>query len=298
MKILITGSSGLIGKALTHFLQVQGHHVVRLERKTGISTIDSIYWDPEKKVYDLTEFEGFDAVVNLAGENIASRRWTKAKKQRIYDSRVKTTELLSDCLIKLKNPPKVLVNASAVGFYGDHGDKVLTENNAAGSGFLAEVCNDWEKAASKVEGKGIRLVFLRFGTVLSTDGGALQTMLLPFKVGMGGIIGSGKQYISWITIDDLVRAVLFTIEQVTIHGPVNVVSPEPVTNALLTKTLGERLHRPTFLSMPAFVAKLVFGEMADDLLLGSIRAVPKRLTDAGFKFRYPLITDAIKHEVG
>lgn len=295
MKILLSGSSGLIGTALIRFLQLHGHHVVRLLRSESKPTPNAIVWDPESHIYSLSDFEGFDAVINLAGENIASGRWTKTKKKKILESRVDTTKLLSNCLSKLKHPPKVLINASAVGFYGDHGDSVVTESSLTGSGFLSKVCREWEAATDAARESGIRVVLMRFGTVLAPNGGALSKMVPPFKLGLGGQIGSGKQYMSWVAIDDVMQAILYVIQNASIQGPVNVVASEPVTNEEFSKTLGEVLDRPTFLTIPAFLAKIAFGELAEEGLLASTRAIPKRLTESGFIFRYPRLKDALKH---
>lgn len=287
MKILVAGSSGLVGSSLVPFLRKHGHDVVRLLRKE--QGTDGIVLDPDNK----EQFEGFDAVINLAGENIAGR-WTKSKKERIYASRVHLTERLSGLLAGLKQPPKVLVNASAIGFYGSRGDELLTEESVEGEGFLAKVCRDWEKATEKASGAGIRVVNLRISTVLSDKGGALAQMLGPFKWGLGGVIGSGKQYMSWILLDDLVRVFLFCIEE-KIQGPVNAATSFSVTNEEFTKTLGSLLRKPTVLPVPEFLVHLLFGEMGKELLLSSCRVVPQKLLEKGFVFHYPHLQPALIH---
>jgi hypothetical protein len=236
--------------------------------------------------------------VHLAGENIAAGRWTVEKKARIRDSRVKGTKTLCEALAQLSQPPKVLVSASAIGYYGDRGAELLWENSALGTGFLAEVCQAWEEATRPAMEKGIRVVLLRIGVVLSPAGGALAKMLLPFKLGLGGIIGSGKQYMSWIALDDVVGTIDHVLITDTLQGPVNAVAPHPVTNSEFTKTLRRVLRRPTLFPMPAFAARLAFGEMADELLLASTRVEPKRLIATEYRFRYPELEDALRHLLG
>lgn len=293
--VLITGASGLVGSALIPKLHESGYRVVKLVRKGKSSDSDTLFWDPERAPQNVSEFEGFDAIVNLAGENIASGRWSESKKQRIYDSRVKLTKTLCEILNRLNNPPKVLVNASAIGYYGDRGDSLCTEETPQGAGFLAHVCHDWEEAAMTANQNGIRVVCLRFGMVLSATGGALKSMLLPFKLGLGGALGSGKQYVSWITIDDLIALILFSMENSNLQGTVNAVSPNPVTNYAFTKMLGKVLGRPTFLSVPAFALRAILGEMADEILLSSTRVDPAILKTSGYKFRYPELEGSLNH---
>jgi len=293
MKILIAGASGLVGKALVSFLRQQGDDVYQLTRHFDPSS-HVIAWDPEKNQLDPDKLEGFDAVINLAGDNISSGRWTKAKKQKIHDSRVQSTQLLAQTMAKLNNPPKVFINASATGYYGNTEDTVVDESSYAGRGFLAQVCKDWEAAVEPAREAGIRTVLFRTGMVLSTKGGALAKMLTPFRLGMGGVIGSGKQYMSWITLDELLEVICFGLHMPTLSGPLNAVTPFPVTNHEFTKTLGHVLHRPTIVPMPAWLARIVFGEMADELLLASSRVIPDKLIQEGYHFRDPKLEDALE----
>jgi len=295
MKILVTGSSGLIGSALLLLLAGQGHQVVRLVRHPTAPAEDVAVWDPDAGKLELSALEQTDAVVHLAGENIGAARWTETQKKRVRESRLRGTRLLSESLAQLAVPPRVLVSASAVGFYGSRGDDVLTEESPPGSDFLAELCKEWEAATDPARQKGIRVVNLRTGMVLSGKGGALTAMLPAFKVGAGGKVGDGRQFVSWIAIDDLARAISHAISNETLSGPVNAVSPNPVRNVEFIETLGKVLGRPTFLSMPAPVVRLIFGEMADALLLASQRAQPKRLLDTGFTFQFPGLEAALRH---
>lgn len=298
MKILVTGSTGLVGSALIPSLKSKGHQVVRLVRSTPKDSASEVFWNPEKGTLDAGELEGIDAAVHLAGENLAEGRWTDEKKRRILESRVKGTRLLSETLGKLERKPEVLVSASAVGFYGNRGDEVLTEQSASASDFLAEVCREWELATQTAAQSGVRVVNLRFGVIFSSEGGALKKMLLPFRMGVGGKLGSGRQYMSWITIDDAVGAIEFALENEHLRGPVNVVAPEPATNYEFTKALGGVLSRPTIFPVPAFAARLVFGEMADATLLTSQRVEPQRLKEASFVFKYPELKGALRHVLG
>lgn len=280
MKIAIAGSSGLIGSALMPFFAVQGIDVIQLKRDTP--------FDP--KVFDQV-----DVVVNLAGENIATGRWTQAKKQRIRSSRVRTTQLLVHAMRRAIRPPKLLLNASAAGFYGNRGDEELTENSAPGTGFLASVCCEWEKAANAAADIGTRVILMRFGAVLSRNGGMLKALLPPFKLGLGGKIGDGHQWMSWIALEDVVGAVWHLITTSDLSGAVNLVSPLAVTNQAFTRDLGRVLHRPTFMPLPAFMAKLLFGEMADELLLSSARVIPNVLISSGYSFQLPTMTETLPH---
>jgi uncharacterized protein (TIGR01777 family) len=293
MNILITGSSGLVGSALIPALTSEGHRVSRLVRSKSALGIRDTFWDPSSQELYSPPLEGLDAVVHLAGESIASGRWTKERKERIQQSRIMGTRLLAMSLAKLATPPKVLISASAIGYYGDRGFEVLTEQSAPGTNFLSGVCRDWEAATAPATEKGIRVVNLRTGVVLSPNGGALARMLTPFRMGVGGIVGSGKQYMSWISIDDLIRVILYTLKMELLRGPVNAVAPKPVTNADFTRILGAVLKRPTVLPMPPFAARLAFGEMADELLLASARVLPMKLTSSGFVFRHPDVETAL-----
>lgn len=292
MKILVSGSNGLVGKALVIKLRSEGHQVFRLVRRnTGQS--DEIFWNPGSGQIELAKLEGFDSVIHLAGESIAEGRWNDAKKERIRSTRIEGTHNLAKNLSQLKNPPKNFLVASAIGFYGDRGQEIMTESNTPGQGFLPYVCIDWEKAADPAREKGIPVSHLRFGIILSQDGGALQKMLFPFKMGVGGKIGSGEQYMSWISLADTIAAIIFVMKTATIKGAVNVVAPYAVTNGEFTKTLGKVLGRPTIFPMPAFAAKLAFGEMAEALLLASTRVEPSVLLKNGFKFSTERLESAL-----
>ena len=297
MHVLVTGASGLIGSALVPVLTAGGHAVTRLVRSTPRPGQAEVPWNPAARSIATPALEGFDAVVHLAGESLAER-WTAEKKARIRDSRVQGTRLLCDALAQLVRPPKVLLCASAVGYYGDRGESILREESAPGTGFLTEVCQAWEAAAAPAVQRGVRVVHLRFGVVLSPAGGALAQMLPPFRRGMGGVVGSGKQYISWIALDDVLGSIQHVLSTETLDGPVNVVAPHPVTNHDFTKTLGNVLGRPTVVPLPAFAARLAFGELADALLLASTRVVPARLQASGYTFQYPELEGALRHLLG
>ena len=283
MKIAITGTTGLVGSALKTLLEQEGHEVWSISRRPPQGSHD-IQWDPAAGTIEVAKLEGSNAVVHLAGENIAEGRWNEAKKNRIRESRIQGTRFIATTLASLPQPPEVLVSASAIGFYGECGQMAVDEQALPGDDFLAEVCLAWEAAATPAAEAGIRLVKLRIGVVLSSAGGALAKMLLPFKLGLGGKIGPGNQYMSWIALPDLVRAIEFCIVMKSLSGPVNAVAPEPVTNLEFTKSLGSVLRRPTLMPLPGFAARLVMGEMANALLLTTPRILPTRLVEAGFQF--------------
>jgi len=297
----VTGASGLVGSALVTGLTSAGHRVVRVVRGAGAASVAGqrlARWDPESGALEPSALAGADAVVHLAGESVAGGRWTEAKKRRIRSSRVDVTRRLAEALPRLERPPRLLVSASAVGYYGDRGSEILREDSAPGPGFLAEVCREWEAATDPAARAGIRVVRLRIGMVLSRRGGALGAMLTPFRLGAGGPVGSGVQWVSWIAIDDLVGAILHALATESLAGPVNAVAPEPVTNRELARTLGRVLRRPALLPLPAVAARLLFGQMADELLLASARVEPARLRATGFTFRHARLEDALRHELG
>lgn len=296
MDVCITGASGLVGTALTAFLTTGGHTVARFVRKTAGP--GDIFWNPAENKIDAAALEGRAAVVHLAGEGIASGRWTAAKKARIRDSRVIGTRLLCETLANLKDPPKVLVSASAIGYYGDRGNEELTETSKPGSGFLPDVCCQWEEATRPAREAGIRVVNTRIGVILTPRDAALKKMLLPFQLCLGGVIGNGRQYWSWISLDDVIGGIHHALMTDSLHGPVNLTAPNPVTNRDFTKTLGKVLRRPTIFPMPAFAAKLVLGEMAKDLLLASARVLPKQLSATGYDFRHRDLETALRHLLG
>jgi uncharacterized protein (TIGR01777 family) len=301
MKILVTGSTGLIGSALLSFMTGRGHQVVGLVRpgsSPGSRLAEAIPWDPEAGILDATRLEGLDAIVHLAGENIGASRWTESRKIRLIDSRVKGSQLLAMALSRLQRSPRVFLAASAVGYYGNRGEEWLNENASPGQGFLADLCKRWETATSAAAEKGIRVVHLRMGIVLAGSGGALGRMLPPFRLGLGGPIGNGQQYMSWMALDDVLGAILHLLDHEELAGPVNVTSPNPVTNCEFTKTLGHLLSRPTVARLPAFAARLAFGQMADELLLSGARVRPQKLLDSGYQFLYPELEEALRHVLG
>lgn len=296
MKILVSGASGLVGAALSAFLTTGGHAVTSLVRRPPRPGAREIAWEPRTGTPDLASLEGFDAVIHLAGENIVGR-WTAEKRARIRESRVVGTKTLCEALARLSSPPKVLVSASALGYYGHRGDEVLTEESSAGRGFLAEVCQAWEDATAAVQSR-MRVVHARIGIVLSPTGGALGQMLTPFRLGLGGVIGSGKQYMSWVTLDDVIGAIHHALITESLHGPMNVTAPQPVTNRVFTTTLGGVLRRPTVLPLPASVLRLALGGMAEELLLSSARIQPRQLEQSHYPFRQPELDGALRDILG
>jgi uncharacterized protein (TIGR01777 family) len=294
MKIAITGSTGLVGTALVSALRARGDDVVRLVRRAAQAS-DEAAWDPATGLGDPPRLEALDAVVHLAGENIAARRWSAAQKECIRASRVGGTAALVRDLLRLANPPRAFVGASAVGFYGATGSETVDETADAGTGFLPEVCRAWESAAAPLAAAGVRVSHLRFGVILSPQGGALKKMLLPFRLGLGGVVGNGRQGTSWISLRDAAGAALFALDRADLAGPINVVAPGACSNRAFTKALGRALGRPTIFPLPAFVARLAFGELADDLLLASLWVRPAVLAEAGFSFQDPTLDAALVH---
>lgn len=298
LRVAVSGASGLVGSALVPFLTSGGHEVLRLVRREPQER-DEVRWSAEGEAsFDREALEGLDAVVHLAGENIAAGRWSAARKARIESSRVEGTRRLAEVLAGLERKPSVLVCASAIGFYGDRGEEQLDEASARGQGFLPEVCERWERAADAAREAGIRVVHVRIGVVLSPRGGALARMLTPFRLGLGGPLGSGRQWMSWIALDDLIAVLHRALLDERLAGPVDAVAPEPIRNRDFGRALGRALHRPSFAPLPAFVARAAFGELADALLLASTRVHPRRLTETGFHFAYPTLDRALGHLLG
>ena len=297
MRIAITGASGLIGARLALFLRSNGHRVDAMVRSADRVKGTNILWNPQDGRVDLQALGGIDAVVHLAGENIAAGRWTEERKRRVLDSRVQGTKTIANAMASLDRLPSVLVVASAVGFYGARGDEPLTEDSLPGEGYLSEVCQAWEQAARPAEDAGIRVVNLRIGIVLSGSGGALATMLPAFKLGAGGVLGSGKQYMSWIALDDVVRLAHHVLVNADARGAVNATAPHPVTNRTFTKVLGKVIRRPTIVPVPSLAIKAMFGEMGDTLLLQGSRVLPKRAETLGFEFRHPELEGALRAEL-
>lgn len=297
MRLLISGASGFIGGALVPHLEGAGHDVSRLVRRVPEKPND-IRWDPARGSLDPALLEGFDGVVHLSGEGIADERWTPARKQRLWSSRIESTRLLSETLARLERRPRVLVSMSAVGFYGDRGDEELTESSAEGRGFLTRLARAWEQAAEPAQRGGIRVVHPRMGIVLGAQGGALAKMMTPFQFGVGGPIGNGRAWWSWIALEDAVAATDFVLRSDRLAGPVNFTAPHPVPNAEFARALGAALGRPSFFPVPAFVLRAMFGEMANEALLSSARAMPAALLGAGYTFRHPELESALAAAVG
>jgi len=297
-RILVTGASGLVGTALTALLSAEGHDVRRLVRRPPSPGSNDIYWDYSDLKIDRQALEGADAVIHLAGESISSGRWARAHKNLIRHSRVEGTSFLSDALAHLKSPPKVLLAASAVGFYGSRGEEILTEKSMQGAGFLGDVCSEWERACEPARRAGIRVVNVRTGIALSWKGGALPRMLTPFSLGVGGVVGGGGQWMSWISLEDLVGIYGFLLHREDLSGPVNATAPGMVTNSDFTRLLGKALRRPTAFHLPAFAVKTLLGEMGQALLLEGQRVRPAKLVQAGFEFLYPDLESALRFELG
>ncbi len=291
MLVVVTGSSGLLGSALVAALQAEGNQVIRLVRRLPQSA-DETQWNP-LGAPDPAPFEGADAVVHLAGESVAGR-WTKAKKSRIHNTRVQSTQVIASAIARAKQPPRTLVSASAIGYYPIRSESVQTEDSPSGSGFFPDLVRQWESANEPARAAGVRVVMARMGVVLSRKGGALAKMLPAFRFGLAGRIGSGRQWMSWISIYDVVGAFKFALANAGLNGPVNFVAPNPVTNAEFTRTLAQVVHRPAVFPVPEFVVKLAFGEMGDTLLLGSQRVLPAKLQAAGFRFQYPQLRAALE----
>jgi uncharacterized protein len=296
MKVAITGSTGLVGRAVSNFFKKEGYAITSILRSNDPSYVEhgSLYWDIPSNKIDAAHLEGHDVVIHLAGANIASKRWSPSYKREIRFSRIGSTTLLCEALSKLTHPPKVLISASAVGFYGLCDPSVdIDESSPVGKDFLANVCHQWEEATKKAENAGIRVIHLRTGVVLSKKGGALAKILPIFKLGLGGKIGSGKQMMSWIALDEVPLIIHYLVHTSTISGPINVTSPNFVSNMDFTKALGEALHRPSFLPAPALAVKLLLGEMGEILLLGGAKVIPKRLIESGYHFKYSDLRSAL-----
>ncbi|MGW0703181.1 TIGR01777 family oxidoreductase [Streptomyces sp. NPDC002867] len=291
-RIAVTGASGLIGKALVRSLRADGHEVVRLVRHPSRAG-DEVEWDPRRQYVDVAGLVGCDAVVHLAGAGVGDRRWTQAYRREIRDSRVLGTAAIAEAVASLDTPPKVLVSGSAVGFYGDTGDRPVDEDAPPGEGFLPGVCVEWEEAAAPAQEAGVRTAFARTGLVVAREGGAWGRMFPLFRAGLGGRLGSGRQYWSFIALHDEVAALRHILDTESLSGPVNLTAPEPVTNREVTEAMGRVLHRPALFAVPTPALRLVLGEMAADVL-SSQRALPVRLLESGFSFAFPHIDDAIR----
>jgi uncharacterized protein len=297
MDVLVSGASGLIGSALVPSLREEGDAVTRLVRSARERAGDTLRWDPDAGDLDPAGLEAIDAVVHLSGETVAGR-WSEAKKARIMESRRRSTRLLAETIARLERPPQAFVCASAVGYYGNGGAEILTEESPAGEGFLAEVVREWEAATRPAAEAGTRVVNLRFGVVLSAEGGALGQMLTPFRLGLGGPLGSGRQYMSWIAIDDVVGVVRHVLASAGLSGPVNASAPAPVTSREFARTLGRVLGRPALLPVPRLALRVLFGEFADEGLLWGQRAVPSKLAESGYRFRFPELEGALRQVLG
>jgi uncharacterized protein (TIGR01777 family) len=300
VRILVGGASGLVGSALVPALRAHGHEVHRLVRpqSAGPRSQGDVEWDPSAGRVDAIRLEGFDGVVNLAGENIADHRWSPQVKERLMKSRVDSTGLLASTLARMPRPPEVLVQASAIGLYGDRGEELLTETSGPGKGFLPELCVAWEGAARPAVERGVRVAFLRFGVVLSPRGGALAKMLPPFQMGVGGIVGDGRQWMSWLAVDDAAGMIEHVLLRPEVRGPVNAVAPTAIPNREFTYTLARVLGRPAIVPVPAFALRLMFGDLADEALLASLRVAPKVMRDDGYEVLQPALEPALRHLLG
>ncbi len=296
-KILVAGSSGLIGTALVASLQGDGHEVCRLVRRP-IKEANEVRWDPSSKLLDGSVLEGFDAIIHLGGEGIGDKRWSKSRKEKIRLSRVISSTLLSEQIARLESKPEVFVLANAIGWYGSRGGEELTEGSKIGAGFLSEVCSEWENSAKAVEDSGVRTIYLRSGIVLSSSGGVLAKMLLPFKLGIGGKMGSGKQWMSWISLDDEVGAITHLMDTKSCNGAFNLTAPEPVTNREFAKTLGRTLKRPTILPLPGFILRILFRSRAISLMIEGQKVLPDRLQESGYIFNHSTLAEALKDLLG
>jgi len=294
MRVAVSGSTGFIGTLLVPSLAAAGHQITRLIRRPQRVAEPTLLWNPESSHWDVTPLQGIEAVIHLAGESIADGRWTRSRKDRIRESRARGTRILCEALARLPSPPQTFVSASAIGYYGDRGDEVLTEESGPGTGFLAEVCQGWEAATGPAIERGIRVVSLRIGVILSPEGGALAKMLPVFRLGLGGWLGSGRQYMSWVALDDVIRAIHHVLDAESLRGPVNVVSPHPVTNREFTKILGRTLGRPALMPVPAVALRLLLGELADEALLASARILPSKLSASGYPFALPDLEGALR----
>jgi uncharacterized protein (TIGR01777 family) len=296
MKIIVSGASGLVGTALTASLRVQGHTVLHLVRKRTPQETSSaeIRWDPLSAQVDVPALEGADAVVHLSGANVSKGRWTPARKRVLSSSRLDSTRVLVDSLARLRQKPRVFISASAVGYYGNRGDEILIESTGPGNDFLSHLARDWEAEAMRASQAGMRAVILRFGVILSSEGGALPEIIRPFKFGVGGRLGSGRQWMSWIALPDAVDIIESSMANAGWNGPLNAVAPEPVRNSEFAEIVGRVLHRPAILPAPGFMLRLALGEMADALLLSSQRAIPERLLQSGYAFKFPDLEAALR----
>ena len=293
LRILLSGSHGLIGSHFKALLEGAGHRVIPLLRGSLVKSEDAVYWDPNRAIVCKEHFEDFDAVVHLAGQSIMAGRWSKKRKEKLFLSRCRDTWLLSQILCRLYRPPPTLITASAIGFYGDRGLEELIEESAPGNGFLADLCSKWEKASDAIEQRGTRVVHSRFGMVLSRRGGALAQMLIPYRLGLGGRLGTGEQIVSWIAIDDAIGALYHILMEERLSGPVNVVSPEPLAQKLFAEMLAKRLHRIAWMPLPKLLLRLIYRDLADELLLASSYVKPKKLLESGYQFRHTDLAAAL-----